>query len=105
MALSKKQYSEIKEELDTCKNPLFFFDDDQDGLCAFLLLYRYKREGHGIIVKTSPKIGNLVLNKINEYLPDKVFILDVAATETDFLEQIKVPVIWIDHHGQSNIEN
>lgn len=105
MALSKKQYSEIKDDLDTCKNPLFFFDDDQDGLCAFLLLYRYKREGHGIVVKTSPKIGTLVLNKINEYNPDKVFILDVAATETDFLEQIKVLVVWIDHHGRSKIEN
>lgn len=105
MALSIEQYAEIKEELDNCKNPLFFFDDDQDGLCAFLLLYRYKREGHGIVVKTSPKIGNLVLNKVNEYNPDKVFILDVAATDSEFLEKVNVPVIWIDHHGQSKIEN
>jgi len=105
MALSNKQTDEIKDHLDNCKNPLFFFDDDQDGLCAFLLLYRYKKEGHGIVVKTSPKIGDLVLNKVNEYAPDKVFILDVAATETDFLEQIKVPVVWIDHHGQSKIGN
>ena len=105
MALSKKEYSELKEELDNCKNPLFFFDDDQDGLCSFLLLYRYKREGHGIVVKTSPKIEILVLNKINEYNPDKVFILDVAPSDTDFLDQIKVPVVWIDHHGQSKIEN
>src|SRR3989338_1800248 len=105
MALSKKQISEIKEHLDSCKNPLFFFDDDQDGLCAFLLLYRYKREGHGIVVKTSPKIENLVLSKINEYNPDKVFILDIAATEYEFLEKVKVPVVWVDHHGQSKIEN
>lgn len=105
MALSKKQHSEIKEELDSCKNPLFFFDDDQDGLCAFLLFYRYKKEGHGIVVKTSPRIENLVMNKISEYAPDKVFILDVAASETGFLDQIKVPVVWVDHHGQSKIEN
>jgi single-stranded DNA-specific DHH superfamily exonuclease len=105
MALSKKQYSEIKDELDNCQNPLFFFDDDQDGLCAFLLLYRYKKEGHGIVVKTSPKIENLVLNKISEYNPDKVFILDIAAGHHDFLEKIKIPVIWVDHHGQEKIEN
>ncbi|MBI4451899.1 DHH family phosphoesterase [Candidatus Woesearchaeota archaeon] len=105
MALSKKQYAEIKLHLDSCKNPLFFFDDDQDGLCAFLLFYRYKKEGHGIVVKTSPKIENLVLNKINEYRPDKVFILDVAATDYEFLERVKVPVVWVDHHGQSKIEN
>ena len=105
MALSKKQYSEIKGHLDSCNNPLFFFDDDQDGLCAFLLLYRYKKEGHGIVVKTSPKIENLVLTKIGEYNPDKVFILDVAATDYEFLEKVKVPVVWVDHHGQPKIEN
>ena len=105
MALSKKQYSEIKEHLDSCNNPLFFFDDDQDGLCSFLLFYRYKKEGHGIVVKTSPKIENLVLNKIREYNPDKVFILDVAATDCEFLEKVNIPVVWIDHHGQSKIEN
>ena len=105
MALSKKQYSEIKEHLDSCNNPLFFFDDDQDGLCSFLLFYRYKKEGHGIVVKTSPKIENLVLSKIMEYNPDKVFILDVAATDCEFLEKVNIPVVWVDHHGQSKIEN
>ena len=105
MALSEKQYSEIRGHLDSCKNPLFFFDDDQDGLCSFLLLYRYKKEGHGIVVKTSPKIEMLVLSKIREYDPDKVFILDVAAADCEFLEKVKVPVVWVDHHGQSKIEN
>ena len=99
MALSEKQVNKIKEELDTCKNPLFFFDDDQDGLCAFLLLYRYKREGHGVIVKTTPKLGSIFLRKIDEYDPDRIFILDVANVEDGFLESIKAPVVWVDHHG------
>ena len=51
MALSKNQIHQIRESLDSCKNPLFFFDDDQDGLCSFLQLYRCKGEGKGIIVK------------------------------------------------------
>ena len=86
MALTEKQYEEIKNELDNCKNPLFFFDDDPDGLCAFLLLYRYKREGHGIVVKTHPKLDNRSVPKVQEYNPDKIFVLDVATLEQEFID-------------------
>lgn len=99
MALSNTQIAHLKEELDNCKNPLFFFDDDQDGLCAFLLLYRYKQDGHGVIVKTTPKIGTVFLRKVEEYKPDKIFVLDIADIEQDFLDAVKVPVVWVDHHG------
>ena len=99
MALSKEQIVQIRENLDTCKNPLFFFDDDQDGLCSFLQLYRYKKEGKGIIVKTTPKLGTIFVTKVQEYQPDKIFILDVADVQQDFLDEMKVPVVWIDHHG------
>src|SRR3989338_2337023 len=99
MALSKEQIIQLKEHLDSCKNPLFFFDDDSDGLCSFLQLYRYKKEGKGIIVKTTPKLGNIFVKKVQEYQPDKIFILDIALVEQDFLDEVKVPVIWIDHHG------
>lgn len=105
MALSKQQLVQIKDNLDNCKNPLFFFDDDQDGLCAFLQLYRYKKEGKGIIVKTTPKLGTIFARKVQEYLPDKIFILDLADVEQDFLDEMKVPVIWIDHHGTSMKNN
>lgn len=99
MALSKEQIKQIREHLDNCKNPLFFFDDDQDGLCSFLQLYRYKREGRGIIVKTHPKLGKVFVRKVEECKPDKIFILDVALVEQEFLDEMKVPVVWIDHHG------
>src|SRR3989338_1955064 len=99
MALSKAQAHQIKDNLDNCKRPLFFFDDDQDGLCSYLQLYRYKQEGRGIIVKTTPKIGSLFVRKVSEYQPDKVFVLDIADVQQDFLDEMKVPVIWIDHHG------
>ncbi|MBS3105206.1 DHH family phosphoesterase [Candidatus Woesearchaeota archaeon] len=99
MALSKTQIAQIRDNLDNCKKPLFFFDDDQDGLCSFLQLYRYKKEGKGIIVKTTPKLGTSFVGKVHEYSPDKVFILDLAVVEQDFLDEMKVPVIWIDHHG------
>ena len=102
MALSNTQTKQIREHLDNCKRPLFFFDDDQDGLCSFLQLYRYKKEGRGIIVKTTPKLGTVFTKKVEEYKPDKIFVLDLAVVEQDFLDEMnkmKVSVIWIDHHG------
>ena len=105
MALSKEQIHQLREHLEHCKNPLFFFDDDQDGLCAFLQLYRCKKEGKGIIVKTTPKLGTVFMKKVNEYRPDKIFILDLAVVEQDFLDEMKVPVIWIDHHGPFERDN
>lgn len=97
--LTNKQLQQVKKELDNCQNPLFFFDDDPDGLCAFLLLYRYKREGHGFVVKTHPKLDTRSAPKIEQYDADKVFVLDVARLEQDFIDASNVPVIWIDHHG------
>ena len=97
--LTEKQYAQIKDELDNCQNPLFFFDDDPDGLCAFLLLYRYKKEGHGFVVKTHPKLDIRSAPKIEQFNADKVFVLDVALVDQDFIDACKVPIIWIDHHG------
>lgn len=105
MALSSIQIKQIRDHLDSCKNPLFFFDDDQDGVCSFLQLYRYKKEGKGIIVKTTPKLGTFFVNKAKEYGPDKIFILDLAIVEQDFLDEMEVPVIWIDHHGPFEMDN
>ena len=99
MALSALQIKQAREHLDGCKRPLFFFDDDQDGLCSFLQLYRYKKEGKGVIVKTTPKIDSVFVKKVEEFRPDKIFILDMAVVEQDFLDAMKVPVVWIDHHG------
>ena len=99
MALSSSQIRQIRGHLDNCKKPLFFFDDDQDGLCAFLQLYRCKREGKGIIVRMTPRIDAAFAEKVAEYAPDKVFILDIADVEQDFLDEVKAPVVWIDHHG------
>ncbi|MDP3765670.1 MAG: DHH family phosphoesterase [Nanoarchaeota archaeon] len=105
MALSSAQIRQIRDNIDNCKRPLFFFDDDQDGVCSFLQLYRYKKEGKGIIVKTTPKLGTFFVNKVKEYGPDKIFILDLAIVEQDFLDEMKAPVIWIDHHGPFERDN
>ncbi len=96
--ITEKQITEIREQLEESKNPLFFFHDDADGLCSFLLLYRFVKEGHGIIVKTTPKVDEKFLKKVQEYHPDKIFIVDIAIVEQDFIDKANVPIIWIDHH-------
>src|SRR3989338_7077951 len=96
--LGEKEIKQIREELDNCRNPLFFFHDDPDGLSSFLLLYRHVREGHGIVFKAKPGLGANFLRKVEEHNPDKVFIVDIPIVEQEFIDGVKVPVIWIDHH-------
>ncbi|MBI2135223.1 DHH family phosphoesterase [Candidatus Woesearchaeota archaeon] len=103
MALTQKQYQHIKDELDHCQNPLYFFDDDPDGLSSFLLLYRYKKEGHGIVVKTHPKLDARLSPSLEDYKPDKVFVLDVALLGQDFVDACPEPIVWIDHHGPHKV--
>lgn len=96
--LTEKQYAKIKEELEDCKNPLFFLHDDPDGLCSFLLLRRYKGDGKGIMVKSTPRVTEEYLRYVNEHNPDKIFIVDIAMVDQEFIDKAKAPVIWIDHH-------
>lgn len=97
--LTAKELSEIKQELDNCNNPVFLYDNDADGLCSFLLLYKYKKAGHGF-----RHLKNLAdereAERIKSFDPDKVFILDVPQNKItqDFIDSLKVPVIHIEHH-------
>ncbi len=96
--LTEKQVQFLREELKTAKNPLFIYDDDADGLCSFLLLYRINREGKGIPLKTAPKLDLRLMRKVEELAPDKIFALDVPIIEQEFIDAVKRPVFWIDHH-------
>ncbi len=96
--LTPKQIDLLREELKTAKNPLFIHDDDADGLCAFQLLYRIHREGKGIPLKTSSKLDTRLLRKVQEINPDKIFVLDIPIVEQEFIDKVKVPLFWIDHH-------
>ena len=96
--LTEKEVAKIRDELDHCNKPLFLFDDDPDCVSSFLLMYRYKKEGKGVLVKTNPKIDDKFLKYVEEYGPDKIFIMDIAEVEQEFLDKVHLPVIWIDHH-------
>ncbi len=96
--LTPLQIAFLREELATAKNPLFFHDDDADGLCSFLLLYRIQREGRGFIFKYGPSLNAQHLRKVQELNPDKIFVLDIPLIEQEFIDQAKRPIFWIDHH-------
>ena len=86
--LTTKQISEIKEHLNNAQNPLFFFDNDPDGLCSFILLQRYIKRGKGFPVKSAP-LDKSYFRKINEFNPDYIFILDIPTVSEEFWEEIK----------------
>ena len=99
--LTKKQVAEIKYHLEKAQNPLFFFDNDPDGLCSFLLLRRYLGRGKGFPIKTSPELSSEYFRKVSELNPDYIFILDKPEVSKEFfkkIEEINTPIVWIDHH-------
>ncbi|MBU2634042.1 MAG: hypothetical protein KJ674_02245 [Nanoarchaeota archaeon] len=100
----KVSLEQIKEYLDKAENPLIFFDDDPDGLCSYLLLKRYFKKGHGVVVKAAPKLGVSFLRKVEEYCPDLVVVLDKPDIEQEFVDKVNVPLIWIDHHPIIDLE-
>jgi single-stranded DNA-specific DHH superfamily exonuclease len=90
-------YKALRKELD-CHRPLIFFHDDPDGLCSFLLFYRYIKEGKGVVVKSHPRVDHKFVKHVRDYQPDKVFILDLALVADDFIDAVGVPIVWVDHH-------
>lgn len=102
--LTGKEVKTIHDELMNCQRPMYLFHDDPDGLASFLLLYRLKKEGKGITIKAKPKITSQFIKNVKGYDADKVFILDIAEVEQEFADDLKVPIIWIDHHPIQEIE-
>ncbi|MCK4997678.1 hypothetical protein KAS08_05215 [Candidatus Pacearchaeota archaeon] len=99
--LNKKELDEIKENLEMSQNPLFFFDNDVDGLCSFLILRRSIGRGRGVAIKSFPDLKEQYTRKVDELNPDAVFILDKAEVSKEFVDAVEmkgIPITWIDHH-------
>jgi single-stranded DNA-specific DHH superfamily exonuclease len=100
MSLTNDEIVYIRNELVNSARPLIFFDDDPDGLSSFLLFYRLKNEGKGIVIKSTPEVSGEYAKKVEEYQPDVVFILDKPLVSQDFFDACKgKKVIWLDHHA------
>lgn len=99
--LPKNKLIELKQELDNCNNPLFIYDKDADGLSSFLLFYKYKKAGHGMVLSTKLLPNTFeegFMRKVKSFEPDKVFFLDLPVVPKDFIEELKIPAVHVDHH-------
>ena len=96
--ITTKQIQQIKDFLNKTENPLIFFDNDPDGVCSYILLKKYLKKAKGIPVTSSPELSLEYYRKIEEYQPDLIIILDKPIVNQDFIDKIKKPIIWIDHH-------
>jgi len=99
--LTEEQLNEIREHLEKAQNPIFFFDNDADGLMSFILLRRFIGRGKGVAIKSFPELDENYIRRIDELNADYIFILDKPSVSKEFFEQVKqrnLPVVWIDHH-------
>lgn len=102
---TKKQKEEILEHLDRAKNPVFFYDNDADGLCSFLIIRRYLGRGKGVSIRSYPGLDASYAKKAEELNADYVFVLDKPVLSEDFVNHISllgIPLVWIDHHDVEN---
>ncbi len=103
--LNPQQVKEIREHLNKAQNPVFFFDNDSDGLCSFLLLQRFCEKGKGVPIKSFPDLTGEYFRKVHELNADYIFILDKPLVSKEFFDkarEINVPVVFIDHHDIKN---
>ena len=97
--LKDSQIKEIRKFLEESENPLFFFDDDQDGMSSYFLLKRKYKKGRGIPAKTRVGDDEFYIRKIEELKPDLVVFLDRPVVSQEVIDAAKnAKVIWIDHH-------
>jgi len=99
--LTSNQIKQIREHLSKAQNPIFFFDNDVDGLCSYLLLRRFIGRGKGIAIKSYPGLNVGYSRRVSELNADYVFVLDKPVIDEDFMKKVQemgVPFVWIDHH-------
>ena len=99
--LSEKQLQEIREHLEKAQNPVFFYDNDADGLCSYVILRKFIGRGKGVIIRSFPDLNATYAKKAQELNADYVFVLDKPVVSKEFIEEIDklgLPLVWVDHH-------
>ncbi len=98
---------EFIEKIKASENPIIIFDDDADGVSSFLLLSKIfdhlNKDYKFRIVKSKP----LLNSKYTHYLygHDMAFVLDKPGFKKDFIDNVDIPIVWIDHHEPFEVPN
>lgn len=85
----------IKNLIEKSKTPYFLFDDDPDGLCSFLLLYKKYKKGNFSVVRGKPRVDQNFIQIAKNHNADLIIILDKP--EMNFNDEHQ-RIVWIDHH-------
>lgn len=96
--LTRREIKEIRNLLENANNPLYLFDDDGDGLCAYLMLKKFYKKGTGKPIKNAGPLNKEDIESIEDEKPDLIIILDKAKVKQEFIDNSHCPVLWIDHH-------
>jgi len=96
--ITNKDINEIREFLENSNNPVFLFDDDPDGVCAYLLLKKHYGKGIGIATKGPPNIEEKYLSVVKKHNPDLIVVLDKPILDQEFIDNSPCQIIWLDHH-------
>lgn len=100
--LSEKQMKEIRSHLEQAQNPIFYYDNDADGLCSYVILRRFLGRGKGVAVRSFPELDKGYVRKVRELNSDYVFVLDKPVLSKEFVaevEKLGLQLVWIDHHA------
>ncbi len=97
--IPESELNQARSFLEKAQNPVFVYDKDTDGLCAYVLARKFcKMKGSGLALQTSPKLDVDSLDSVLELNPDLLVVLDVPIISQDFINRISVPILWFDHH-------
>lgn len=105
--LTEHQTKDILEHLKKAQNPIFYYDNDCDGICSYLLFRRYLGRGKGVAVRSFPDLNVQYARKAKELNADYAFVLDKPLVSEEFVSAINdlgLPLVWIDHHEIINLE-
>ncbi len=99
--LTQEQIEDFKRHLEQASNPVYFFDNDVDGLAAFLIIRKFYGRGKGVAIKSYPSLNRQYIRKLDEFKPDLVVVLDKPLISQEFIEAAKergIHIVWLDHH-------
>ena len=87
--ITQEQILEFRKLLDSSERYLFFFDDDPDGLCSYLLLRKYLGRGKGVVVKSNPTLSTEYLRKVrgNKVLTKFSFWISLELSRISLMRQ------------------
>ncbi|MCX6741876.1 MAG: DHHA1 domain-containing protein [Candidatus Pacearchaeota archaeon] len=99
--IPQEQLQKIRFLLEQSSNPVFFFDNDVDGLAAFLILRKFCGKGKGVAIKSYPSLSEQYTRKLDEFHPDLIVVLDKPLISREFIAEAKqhnLKILWLDHH-------